>query len=206
MSLMRHLLHFRTRSSYYNDLLNRALQLRTTEKMLSDAVVASVVISVHDLWASAARSVVLQSATGNTITRTGRHLPRVTTLCGYNGPMDFLRSNWSSKRMARSWEPDWFIPQNAIRAATLLRVANEMEITNGFGASTAPDPLRITRNVIAHSLPNTWQRFRNLNNQMGMSPMKSPADFVLSFKPRTGSRYIQDWIDEIEIAITIAIE
>ncbi len=129
------------------------------------------------------------------------------TLAGVSGPMDFLRERWAlNKKMSRSWEPDWFIPQNAIRAATLLQVGNELQIANGLGASTSPERLRITRNVIAHSLPNTWQRFRQLNNDLGINPIKFPSDLVLSYNPSTTNRYLEDWIVEIELSVAIAIE
>ncbi len=207
MALMRHLLRLRSDCLLYTRLLAKALALRATDKDVTDALVERIVIALHDSFAVAARNVVLTSAVGNTVTRTGKGLARVPTLAGVSGPMDFLRERWAlNKKMSRSWEPDWFIPQNAIRAATLLQVGNELQIANGLGASTSPERLRITRNVIAHSLPNTWQRFRQLNNDLGINPIKFPSDLVLSYNPSTTNRYLEDWIVEIELSVAIAIE
>jgi hypothetical protein len=93
-----------------------------------------------------------------------------------------------------------------MRAARLLAVANETEIANGLGASLVPERLRVTRNVVAHSLPNTWQRLRDLHVDVGVSPLLRPADFVMSYGLRSGRRLIHDWLDEIEISIKAAIE
>jgi hypothetical protein len=207
MALMRHLLRLREDCSNYDRLLVRALALRATEKATAEALVERVVIGLQDSFAFAARNIVLSSAVGNNVTRTGRRIARAAALSGFAGPMDFLRHNWAhNKKMSQSWEPDWFMPDNAIRAATLLHVTNEAEITNGLGASITPERLRVTRNVIVHSLPNTWQRYRDLNSQLGFNPLKFPSDFVLSYNPSTKNRYIYDWMDEIELSIAIAIE
>jgi hypothetical protein len=66
--------------------------------------------------------------------------------------------------------------------------------------------LRVTRNVVVHCLPNTWQRFRDLNDVLGFNPLKSPSDLVLSYDPNTKRRYIDDWMKEIEDSIVIATE
>ncbi len=207
MALMRHLLWLREHRSKYDRLLTRALELRGAEKATSDALIERVVIGLHDSFALAARNIVLDSAAGKTVTRTGRQLTKTVALTGFAGPLEFLRHRWAhNKKMPNSWEPDWFMPDNSIRAATLLQVANEIEITNGLGALINIDRLRATRNVIVHCLPNTWQRFRELNDQLGFHPMRFPPDLVMSYDPNTKNRYIDDWMSEIEDSIVIAIE
>jgi hypothetical protein len=207
MALMRHLLRLQKDCSRYDQLLNRALALRATEKNIADAIVERVVIALHDSFALAARNVVLESAIGNSVTRTGRQLARTAMLTGFAGPMDFLRHTWAhNKKMPNSWEPDWFMPDNAIRAATLLKVGNEAQITNGLGALINVDRLRATRNVIVHCLPNTWQRFRDLNKQLGFYPIRLPSNLAISYDPNTKNRFIDDWMSEIEDSITITIE
>jgi hypothetical protein len=206
MALMRHLLRLQQDCSKYNQLINRAVILRATEKNIADAIIERVVIALHDSFALAARNIVLDSAAGKCVTRKGRQLARTATLTGFAGPMDFLRHRWAhNKKMDNRWEPDWFMPNKTIRAATLLQVGNEAEITNGFGALINIDRLRTTRNVIVHCLPNTWHRFRDLNNQLGFYPFKFPSDLAMSYDPNTKNRYIYDWISEIEDSIAIAI-
>src|SRR5207253_2583370 len=189
MALTRHLLRLRKDRQKYDRLLTRALQLRGAEKEISDALIERVVIGLHDSFALAARNIILDSATGKNVTRTGRQLMRTAALVGFASPLDFLRHRWAhNKKMPNSWEPDWFMPDNSIRAATLLQVANEVEITNGLGALVSINRLRATRNVIAHCLPNTWKRFRDLNDQLGFYPMRLPPDLVMSYDSNTKNR------------------
>ena len=207
MALTRHLLRLRKDRQKYDRLLTRALQLRGAEKETSDALIERVIIGLHDSFALAARNIILDSAIGKNVTRTGRQLVRTGSLVGFASPLDFLRHRWAhNKKMPNSWEPDWFMPDNSVRAATLLQVANEVEITNGLGALVSINRLRATRNVIAHCLPNTWQRFRDLNDQLGFYPMRLPPDLVMSYDSNTKNRYIDDWMTEIEDSIVIAIE
>jgi hypothetical protein len=207
MALMPHLLRLRQDRNNYDRLLTRALQLRGAEREISDALIERVVIGLHDSFALAARNIILDSATGKNVTRTGRQLTRTGALVGFASPLDFLRHRWAhNKKMQNSWEPDWFMPDNSIRAATLLQVANEVEITNGLGALININRLRATRNTIVHCLPNTWQRFRDLNDLLGFHPMRLPSDLVISYDPNTQNRYIDDWGAEIEDSIVIAIE
>jgi hypothetical protein len=207
MSLIRAPLHFQLDRRCFETLISHALQIRVSDRMVFEAVVSSVLIGFHDSWSGRCREIVIKSALGNTTTRRGLLLSRTTALRGYSSPLEFLRHKWAfTKTMDRSWEPDWFLPQNSIRAAKLLVVANENEITNGLGASLIPERLRVARNVVAHSLPNTWKRLRDLHTSLGVPPMLRPADFVMSYSAQSGRRLIHEWLDEIEISIKATIE
>lgn len=206
MSLMRHLLRFREDRRKLEVLIGRAIALRATEPHVFRAIIENVIVTLHDCWSCRCRDIVLASAVGKYVTKNGRQLSRVAALAGYGKPIEFLRHRWAhNKVMDRTWEPDWFIPQNAIRAAKLLGVANEAELTNGFGASTAPQQLRLTRNLIAHSLPNTWQRFRDLSASLGVAPLRVPAELAVSFDTGKGMRFVHVWLDELEVSLDLAI-
>jgi hypothetical protein len=107
--------------------------------------------------------------------------------------------------MSPTWEPDWYIPAVAIRAAGILAVANLNEIMNGLGASTAADEVRITRNVVAHSLPATWKRLRALEQNCGHTGREAPAEFVALRYRRIGARHIDKWIAELRICLRTAV-
>lgn len=210
MSLLRHVLRFRADRERLDDVVAGALAIRNGEPERFRALAEWVIIALHDSWSRSCRDIVLDSARGAR-SRTGRLLPRSNVLKGYAGrcdPMTVLRSSWTTttKTMSITWEPDWFIPQNALRAARLLRVANEIELGNGFGASAVPDHLRITRNVVAHSLPNTWQRFRALQTSLGIFVPSRPADLIMTFDAPSGLRLIEKWIRELEVSLNVAIE
>src|SRR5438128_2551383 len=104
MALMRHVLRLQQDRSRLDQFLARALTLRAQEKAVADVIIERVVIALHDCFALAARNIILDSATGNSVTRTGRQIVRSPTLAGFSSPMDFIRHSWSqNKTMAHSW-------------------------------------------------------------------------------------------------------
>jgi hypothetical protein len=107
--------------------------------------------------------------------------------------------------MSATWEPQWYIPAAAIRAAGLLGVANLVQITNGLGASTAAEEVRITRNVVAHSLPATWSRLHQLEQSLGHTGRESPSDFAVLRFQRIGARHIEKWIAELRACLRVAV-
>jgi hypothetical protein len=210
MSLSRHLVRFRTDRKRIEGVLLGAFSIRISEPERFRALAEWIVIALHDSWSRSCRDIVLDSARGS-LSRTGRSLPRSNLLRGYAGcsdPVTVLRTLWATtgKAMPNTWEPDWFVPRNALRAAKLLGVANEIELGNGFGASAAPDHLRITRNVVAHSLPNTWQRFRVMQLSLGLFVATRPAELIVTFDVQSGMRFIDKWLQELEASLNVAIE
>lgn len=108
--------------------------------------------------------------------------------------------------MDRDWEPHWFVPADAIRAAQLLSVANLAQITNAFGACLAAEEVRITRNVVAHSLPATWFKLRRLQRQLGHRGDEDAAEFVMSRVGNLGPRHLHDWIADFKACLNAAIQ
>jgi hypothetical protein len=108
--------------------------------------------------------------------------------------------------MGKNWEPDWFMPANTIRAATLLNLPNLNEITVGLGAALVHEQLRAARNVVAHSLPNTWAKLRLVESAFLGGNFLKPTDFIIAINPTSGRRYIFEWLEELEICLQWAAD
>ena len=200
MNLLREYRQFDRRCAYIARIAQDGVAQRLANPVLFETYLSHAIIALHDAWAFRCRSIVLRSAIGGARTLSGRVLPRT-----HARPLEWLRNNWGRRPMPRNWEPDWYIPATAIRAASILGVANLNEITTGLGTSNAADEVRITRNVVAHSLPATWNRLRALEQNLGHSGGEAPADFVTLRYRRLGARHIDKWIAELRICLRTAV-
>lgn len=209
MHLLRFVLKYERGLARIDQIVQQGAVLRSDYPGQYAACLSHAVIALHDLWANACRSIVLASAKGRCITRGGRRLGRPMTLDPRESPIGYLRKHWTraGKSMPITWEPDWFVPEVAIRAARLLNVGNSTEIMDGLGATVSAEPLRITRNVVAHSLPNTWERLRRLQEQLGISELSRPEVFVvLRSEHGVGTQFLYLWSYDLKNALMAAIK
>ncbi len=200
MNLLRECRQFDRRCAYISTVAAIGVMEHLTNPMLFEAYLAHAIIALHDAWAFRCRAIVLRSALGGARTVSGRVLPRV-----HARPLEWLRNHWGRKAMSANWEPDWFIPATAIRAASILGVGNVNQITIGLGTLTSAEEVRITRNVVAHSLPATWKRLCNMERALGHTGRESPSEFAVSRYQRVGARYIEKWISELKICLHTAV-
>lgn len=180
---------------------------QTDDVYLYESHLASAIISLHDSWAVACRAIVLNSAEGGYITRGGTILQRSPVLLRHQNPLEFLQKTWSfKKQMGAGWEPNWFIPKDATRAAHILQVQNYSQILGGLGATTHADALRHVRNVVAHSLPDTWKKFLGDQRALGYTNLLEPAEYILSRGPSgVGKRLIDEWTEDLKTGLIAAI-
>lgn len=207
MHLYREVFRFGCKYEHAMQCVTYALSQRDDAPILYDSTVASAVVVLQDAWAVACRAIVLNSAEGEAFTRKGHRLLRSPILSRDKRPMDELRKKWrNDKEMPKSWEPNWHIPKDAIRAADLLQVVNCSTIVGGLGAAIHVDKLRCVRNVIAHSFPDTWKKLKALQRQMGYRTPLSPSDFVLSRGSHgTGLRLLDQWYQDMEYALNASV-
>jgi hypothetical protein len=173
-------------------IVNEGLAQRQVNLAIFETYLSHAIIALHDAWAFRCRAIVLRSAAGGSQTLSRGILPRT-----HRRPSEWLSGHWGYSPMPRTWEPRWHVPAEAIRAAHILGIANENQVTNGLGASTAAEELRITRNVIAHSLPATWARLRRLEQNLGHTGRETPADFAVLRYRNVGGRHIERWVAEL---------
>jgi hypothetical protein len=194
--------------SKLSDTINRAIKLSAADSITAKAALCFAVIKLHDQWNYRSREIVLLSCIGNCHTLTGKRLARSTILSGLCEPLAYLRENWAShthKNMGSSWEPDWHVPSNTIRAASMLRCCNVAEIQNAFGAITIIEDVRNTRNVIVHALPKTFIKYKETQKRHYIGNKVEPIDFVLYRLEGTGPLMIDYWMDQMQQCFKAAI-
>lgn len=119
-----------------------------------------ITFQLQNSWEIYVRNFVLSSATGYAIDSSGR-LPSSV-------PYNF-RSREAARafllQMARSrYEPKWYRPDDAIRAAQRLRIANLTNFAAAIGSTPWPlEHLRLTRNFFAHRSRSSALELRALN-------------------------------------------
>lgn len=191
----------------FENLVSIALSARPRNQKIFEALIEIVLIRLHDEWGKKCRSIVINSALGYFRTRSGCILPRSPAVKYNTTPLKTLRLLWTTKKkMDRFWEPKWYAPQPATRAARLLKVANESTILSAFGASTTPDDLRVVRNVIVHSSANCWQKYQQLAKGLGFSFDVSPVELACSLNLSKGERYIETWMNNLRNNIWAALK
>ena len=183
--------------------LVRVAAQRQTVDLTRKALAEYSLLKLHDVWAFRCRQIVLKSAVGGLITSRGQTVARATHLPKGITPLVLLRSLWANKRIMQStWEPDWFVPNTCIRAARLLDTHNLAAISAGLGASQAANEVRTVRNLIAHSLPNTWVRYRSLT--IPFHGTVSPDQVILTVDIVTGTNQFSRWAADFRSSLLAA--
>ena len=182
--------------------IKRVLRKSVSTASIDQPSVEWAILKLHDCWAFRCRQLIRASALGGCITRSGGTLPKASNLKCRESFLSFIRKNWTHKKvMDSNWEPKWYDPSQAARVCSILDVANENEICFGLGASVCCNEIRIVRNVIAHSLGNTWYKYRELEKP---NPV-DPYEFALAIQPNLKSRFT-DWITDLQNSLYAAAE
>jgi hypothetical protein len=203
--LYHELRRFDKQCSEINYFVRKALRHRPNRTRAFKVYTAHAVIKLHDAWASRCRELIVKSSIGGYQTLSGISLTRSAVLGRSIDPVAWLRDNWTTKRMSNTWEPDWHLPDQAIRAARLLGVANYVTIMNGLGAITITNQVRFTRNALVHSLPVIFGRYRDQIHTLGLPHNTDLYDFIYMRIDHTGVMFIDDWMDKMKLCLTAVI-
>jgi hypothetical protein len=205
MNLLQVMRRFESDCAYVDCLVIEGLRNRTTANLVFESCIAHAIIRLHDAWAYRCRSAVLCSANGGAIRGGGVRVARAVNLGWYDSPLEYLRQHWSRHGPQRvDWEPHWHIPADAIRAASILAVANEVTIQAGLGACTVANELRVVRNVVAHRVPGTWRRLQKLRLQT-YAGFSLPVHYATIRSARTGVRPIDAWMADMKACLAAAL-
>jgi len=207
MNLHRVFRRFETCCTQIEGLLSEAMAFRYTNRPAFSVYSALAVIRLHDFWTAQCRQLVFCSCSGSCTTLSGTALPRSPVVPCSLDPIEWLRINWTStgKRMGNTWEPDWYLPDQCLRAARLLGIANYATVFNALSAVLVTDQVRFTRNAVVHSLPVTYSRFRAMTARLGFGVNVSPLEFMYCRLGGTGPMLIDSWISELQLCIAAAI-
>lgn len=161
-----------------------------------------LVLRLQHLWGEFCRELVVRSAIGGCVTRTGayvspapdvnhvRDLPTITK--------QFTKQPFTGPRS------QWEVPSFAMDQARFLQVANFNRISLGLSAVNIMDYLKPVRNFIVHPNERTSARYaqaaRSLNFP-GLSPIQ-----LLSQRLPGGVTIFGNWILQLENAAWNAVE
>lgn len=202
MNLLKQHVRFGLHCERLLGLVTLGLQHRAADPSLYECCITTAIIRLHDQWAAKCRHIILLSAYGRSNRRCGVRLARASSIASGETPLDVLRRTWSPRRaMPKSWEPHWYDPKDAIRAASLLGLANEPEITTALSAGTTPEILRIVRNAVAHTLPHTLIAFRS---RAGLT-VRDPLEYAVSINVTNSQLYISQWVDDLKSMLWSAL-
>lgn len=163
-------------------LFRKALRIRNHKQR--ELYLSAIIVKLHDQWNYRSRQVIFESFAGSECKMMRR-----------------LRQNWGRKKMGNTWEPDWHVTSDTIRAARILNVGNYSQIQSVFGAVMYCDDLRWTRNAIVHNIPCSFIKYRDMALTKYRLSNIFPFEIILYTNPNTGNSIYEDWCDEMVIAL-----
>lgn len=152
------------------------------------------VVQLHDAWARFSRELILRSAVDEPVCLSGQRLARANGITDRSDAIRLIK-----RRMGIQYEPNWSMPSKCIDAAQYLQLANLNAISTALGAIPSPvEPLRCTRNFLAHRKQDTQQMFAAIVAQSGYARPLEVDQFVSSVLPGVGTRF-ELWVGELRL-------
>lgn len=147
------------------------------------------------------RSVILDSATGRFYNSSGNVSSKLTAKL----PTRDHASRFIIKKFNRNREPDWYLPNVAIQAATHLQLTNLSDISIHLGVTPwTIDDLRFVRNFIAHRSKHSAESIRKAQ----IVPKQGQIDpIALAYSySATGKRNYEDWTDFVKLIARLLVQ
>lgn len=136
----------------------------------------------------------MSSAADEPLSLSGRRLPKARGVTQRSDVIPFVQ-----RSMRLHWEPNWGIPPACIDVARCLQLANFNTVSMALGATPSPvEPLRHTRNFLAHRKPDTQLLYGNVAVQLG-HPRSIPVDQMVSFVVQGVGPRFEMWVAELRI-------
>ena len=132
-------------------------------------IVERALMQLQTEWELFVRNLILDSSLGKyTINSKLIKSTTVISLANRESASHYLISLYPK----RNKEPDWYLPNDAIRAAQLLSVSNFSNISAQLGLTPwVLDDLRYVRNFIAHKSKSSAIKLRNQNLIISQDPI-----------------------------------
>ena len=160
-----------------------------------------LVVRLQHLWGEFCRELVVRSAIGGCVTRTGAYVPpapdanHVRDLPAITG--QFTKQPFTGPRS------QWEVPSFAIDQARFLRVANYGRISLALSAVSVIDYLKPIRNFIVHPNARTSASYNQAARGLGF-PGFSPVQLLNQRQPG-GATIFGVWISQLEAAAWNAV-
>jgi len=161
---------------------------RTSEQIFA---AEKALIQIQIEWEHFVRDLILDSATGNFENGSGRIISR--------SHPDLRSREAAARRLIgtyrnRLFEPDWYLPVQAIDASIRLDISNQAQIAAELGVTPWPiDELRYVRNFIAHKSKRSALAVR-ATGIVGASASIDVLEAAVQYGTGGAKRYIE-WIN-----------
>ncbi len=160
-----------------------------------------LVVRLQHLWGEFCRELVVRSAIGGCVTRTGVYVPSAP---GANHVRDLPTvTSQFTKLPFTGPRSQWEVPSFAINQARFLQVANLNQIIQGLSVVNVIDYLKPVRNFIVHPNVRTSARYDQAARSLGF-PGFSPIRLLSQSLPG-GAAIFGVWISQLETAAWNAV-
>ncbi len=160
------------------------------------------IFQLQNIWEHFVREFVLTSALGTFYSSTG---PIVSKLPNKMTSKEHAAHVLMSTYKKRTTEPNWYLPTDAIDAASRLKLSNLSNIAGGLGKTPwLLEDLRYTRNFFAHRSKESAKKVRDMS---WFSPKNGAIDVnsTVFFYSYGGAYMIELWATEMKnIAVALA--
>ena len=178
---------------------------RVNTNFRHDAAISNCIVHLQNIWSLTCRNIIISSSKGNVVDIKGNLIQKSQAIVNNINPLEFLRNSWFRKPRQPDWEPDWYKTSESLKAAQLLNISNNNQVTFGLSAITILDQIRITRNFICHELPILREKYNNMCMSTIFRDHVSVFDFITSFLPSTTYRVFDIWVEQLTKALYIMI-
>lgn len=164
---------------------------------------ANCVLNLNNYWSDFCRSLLIESARGGAVARSGNVLVRAPGLTNGADIMSELRSRYRSR--PPYWEPNWTVASDYIYACRQIRLVNLTYISAAIGSTGTPaDELRLSRNYLAHRNASTaTNAVRSLNAYGAILPLD--IDNLLRSPVRPNTHLFKAWVDDLTVIAFAAV-
>jgi hypothetical protein len=186
MLLARRLPRFYSRLDHLSGIIAEvdAMASRTSQQIFA---AEKALIQIQIEWEHFVRDLILDSATGQFANGSGQVVSKsYPGLCSREAAAHKLIALYPRRR----FEPDWYLPSEAIDAAIRLDVSNSSQIAAELGVTPWPiDELRHLRNFIAHKSKRSALSVRGAGI-VGVSHKIDVLNAALQYGPAGAKRYV----------------
>ena len=182
----------------------RRIRVQESDGLNRQLIDEMCVIRLQDSWARFCRDLVVLSCWAERITIGGKRVARAPGILRARDVIPALISTYPKRKK----EPDWHIPEECLRAARQLQIANYATVQSGLGMSfphSPTDQVRHLRNYFAHRNVTTAQRVQELAIDMGFTSATLPHLLVGSVL-QTGISVFSLWVLRLRTMAQVAIQ
>lgn len=166
---------------------------------------AYAIVEVWNTWREFARAYMLSSTVGLRLLDGSVGIPQAVPVPDHEaGRRECIRSiNRPTTRFRQRDEPDWTRPFIILKLAQALDLSNTSAIMAALSLNTRVfDDLPCVRNFYAHRNRRTFEAAVELANHYSITSPDTPSAFVLSTSPGRPQSVLEDWMDDLSLAVT----